>query len=101
MITVLAVFEKPDTSLNEILSTKKYSFNIDGEITKGDVLSTNKYNKNIIVTDLLKHHYIYYNPNEGLKDHATGPKDFKILDISLVGNTAMVQGKIESNIWKK
>lgn len=101
MITVLAVFEKPDTSLTEILSTKKYSFNIDGEIIKGDVLSTNKYNKNIIVTDVLKHHYLYYNPTEGLKDNATGPKDFKILDISLTGNTNMIQGKIEKNIWKK
>jgi len=98
-MTISASYMKEGTDKFNFMSLPRYNFNVDTELKVGDIIATNKYNKNLIVSVVLDTEYKFFNPMEGLKNEANHPKDIKIAEISFTGKET-IQGKVISNIYQ-
>lgn len=68
MKTILVVFSKDsDLTVEKANNSKlkKYTFNIDDDISVGDWLTSQNYNSPFMVTDVLATSYMYYNSSNG------------------------------------
>ena len=67
MKTILVVYTNEKLTVEQINNRKlqKYCFRTDGEVAVGDVLKSNNYNSNMIVTDVVDADYKFYNAQTG------------------------------------
>ena len=67
MKTILVVYTDQKLSVEKINSMKmqKYCFRTESEVNVGDVLKSNNYTKNMVVTDVADKDYKYYNKQSG------------------------------------
>ena len=67
MKTILVVYTNEKLTVEQINNRKlqKYCFRTDSEVAVGDVLKSNNYNSNMIVTDVVDADYKFYNAQTG------------------------------------
>ena len=67
MKTILVVYTDQKLSVEEINNKKmqKYCFRTESEVNVGDVLKSNNYTTNMVVTDVVDKDYKYYNKQSG------------------------------------
>lgn len=67
MKTILVVYTNQELSVEQINNNKmqKYCFRTDSEVNVGDVLKSNNYTTNMVVTDVVDEDYKYYNKQSG------------------------------------
>lgn len=67
MKTILVVYTDQKLSVEQINNRKmqKYCFRTESEIEVGDILKSNSYNSNLVVTDVVDADYKYYNAQNG------------------------------------
>lgn len=77
--------ERTQLTDKEIRYNKKYSFNTDSEVKEGDVLKSDSYKDNMLVTTVLDKSFNYYNSTTGeLRDNINSSMCNKIVELVII-----------------
>ena len=90
--TILVVYiskavygERTELTDKEIRGNKKYSFNTDSEVKEGDVLKSDSYKDNMLITTVLDKSFNYYNSSTGeLRDDINSSMCNKIVELVII-----------------
>ena len=90
--TILVVYiskavygERTELTDKEIRGNKKYSFNTESDVKEGDVLKSDSYKDNMLVTTVLDKSFNYYNSSTGeLRDDINSSMCNKIAELVII-----------------